>query len=244
MHHNTDSPRPVFHIEHLCYKREKNGFCFELEIPQLEIARGDFVSVVGESGCGKSTLLDVLGLILPPSYAQRFELAPRSNLPTFRVPDTSESKLSHIRRHYLGYVLQSGGLLPFLSVGDNILLAALLRGRTVTESLSLAELGLDEHSKKKPHYLSGGQRQRVALARALAGQPEIVLADEPTAAVDRPTARRLCEILAEYARKQRATVLMVTHDHHLLDGLCNRTLTFELEASRDGSSVKSTLREC
>ena len=141
-------------------------------------------------------------------------------------------------------MLQSGGLLPFLSVGDNILLAGLLRGATTDESLSLAELGLDEHSDKKPHYLSGGQRQRVALARALAGQPEIVLADEPTAAVDRPTARRLCELLADYARKRRATVVMVTHDHHLLEGLCNRSLTFELSASSDGASVKSTLREC
>lgn len=234
----------MFRIERLCFKREKNGFCFEIEVPKLEIFRGDFVSVVGESGCGKSTLLDVLGLILPPSSADRFELTPRPSLPTVRIPSTSESKLSHIRRHYLGYVLQSGGLLPFLSVGDNILLAGLLRGATADDSLSLAELGLDEHSDKKPHYLSGGQRQRVALARALAGQPEIVLADEPTAAVDRPTARRLCELLADYARKRRATVVMVTHDHHLLDGLCNRSLTFELSASSNGASVKSTLREC
>jgi putative ABC transport system ATP-binding protein len=201
------------------------------------------VAVVGESGCGKSTLLDLLGLVLPAGSANRFEFDPGSNNMAINVLTASERKLAKLRRQHLGYVLQGGGLLPFLKVEHNVLLATLLRRAPSSQNLPLSAFGIAEQSSKKPQHLSGGQRQRVAIARALAGYPEVILADEPTASVDHPTARRLCELLAEHVKERKTTVVMVTHDRNLLEGIANRWLTFDVAASEDGLVVRSQLRE-
>ena len=232
----------VLNIEKLNVEREKNGFHFYLQLLKLSINKGDFVEVLGDSGCGKSTLLDILGLILPPSSVERFEMTPDEDGPILDLRSMPERKLARIRRQHLGYVLQGGGLLPYLNVADNIKIAKLLRGRN-TEDLPLSSFGITGQAAKMPQHLSGGQRQRVAIARALTGNPEVILADEPTAAVDKPTARHLCEVLSTYAKKNRTTVIMVTHDHDLLDGIANRRLTFSLTTSSDGARVKTNVHE-
>jgi len=241
VNHHTGAAS-VFNIEQLCFDREKNGFHFHLQLLKLSISKGDFVAVVGDSGCGKSTLLDILGLILPPSSVERFEMTPDEDGPTLDLRLMPARRLARIRRQHLGYVLQGGGLLPFLNVAENIKLAQLLRGGN-SEDLPLSAFGISAQAAKKPQHLSGGQRQRVAIARALAGNPEVVLADEPTAAVDKPTARHLCEVLSTHAKKNRTTVIMVTHDHALLDGIANRRLTFSLTTSSDGSRVNTHVHE-
>lgn len=234
---------PVFVIEDLRFQREKNGFEFQFDVPSLTVLRGQFVAVVGESGCGKSTLLDLLGFVLPPNSVKRFEFDPHANGTRIDISKISERKLAKLRRQYLGYILQGGGLLPFLRVKHNILLGGLLRRKGNSADIPLSAFGISDQSSKKPQYLSGGQRQRVAIARALAGGPTVILADEPTASVDQPSARRLCDLLSKHTRERGTTILMVTHDRDLLEGIATRWLTFDVTASDDGSVARSKLRE-
>ena len=215
-------------------RREKGGVAFELHVPAMRVRRGQFVALVGASGCGKSTLLDMLGLVLSPTSAAEFRVwAQRGAKPGWRdVTALSERGLAMLRKANIGYVLQTGGLLPFLSVRDNITLTRRLNGlpkdRQGVEKLA-RRLGIAEQLAKKPAHLSGGQRQRAAIARALAHQPFIILADEPTAAVDRETALEIRDQFREMAQKMGATVLMVTHDQELVRPIANRVFTFEVQ---------------
>jgi len=230
--------------------REKGGVRFELRIPSLEAAAGEFLAVVGPSGCGKSTLLDMLGLVLSPDSADLFALAPRLKTGTGAVVDLlnkPESVLSMLRRREIGYVLQSGGLLPYLTVLENILLPCQLNHYPVEATETGAEriaqqLGIGEQLNKKPAHLSGGQRQRVAIARAMAHAPCLVLADEPTAAVDHLTALEIRDTFRALAREQGVALIMVTHDRNLIKGCADRTVTFDLRKIAPGHTL-STLVE-
>jgi putative ABC transport system ATP-binding protein len=237
------APAPVFQLENVTKYLEKAGTSFLLRIPELVLHRGEFIAFVGESGCGKTTLLDLLGLILPPTSAGRFNLQFYDDPPE-PIADATERRLAELRRRHLGYVLQAGGLLPFLSVGENILLAQRMNGfGDPAEAQSLAEqLGIAGQWRKKPAFLSGGQRQRVAIARALAHGPAVVLADEPTGAVDRVTAREIRDLLQAAARARGATVLVVTHDEGLVAGITDRVFGFQVEKTNP-NSVESTLVE-
>lgn len=224
----------VYTLRNVVKTRSKGGVSFTLRVPQLELRQGEFCSVVGPSGCGKSTLLDLLALVLAPTSAECFSLT----LPTRRgqvaydLPHLSESEAAGIRRNNIGYVLQSGGLLSFLTVRENILLTAQISGRRL-EGGELEELvrvlGLADQLEKKPQYLSGGQRQRVAVARALIHRPGIILADEPTAAVDYPTALDIRDELLGLARRMGAAVIMVTHDRSLVDGVSDVQVNFTVQ---------------
>jgi putative ABC transport system ATP-binding protein len=219
---------------------EKAGSRFVLEIASLEIMAGEFVAFVGQSGCGKTTLLDLLGLISTPSSAERFHLGFEPG--QFEsVLGAGEARLAELRRSHLGYVLQSGGLLPFLSVGENILLPCRANGAfDITDVQRLADqLGIVDHWNKKPAFLSGGQRQRVAIARALAHRPGILLADEPTGAVDQVTAREIRTLLKLAARDRGATVLVVTHDESLVSGLTDRVFSFSVERHGENEVVSA-----
>ncbi|HJD97597.1 ABC transporter ATP-binding protein, partial [Mailhella massiliensis] len=180
--------------------REKGGMRFELRVPSLDVYGGECLAVLGSSGCGKSTLLDVLALALKPCRAGRFLLYDEGG--ESDVPALSGAGLARLRGRHMGYVLQSGGLLSFLTVRDNILLPGKLQGMGV-EFLEkrldrlASRLGIAEHLGKKPQHLSGGQRQRVAIARALIHGPAMVLADEPTAAVDHKNAGEICAVFKE-----------------------------------------------
>jgi putative ABC transport system ATP-binding protein len=198
----------VYSLRDVVKTRSKGGASFTLRVPELDVRRGEFCSVVGPSGCGKSTLLDLLALVLEPSSVNRFRLSVlrHGGVEECDIQGLPENKAARIRRSHIGYVLQSGGLLSFLTVRENILLTAQIsRTRVSARELDalVDVLGLADQLEKKPQYLSGGQRQRVAVARALIHRPRIILADEPTAAVDYPTALDIRDELQGLARKRR-----------------------------------------
>jgi putative ABC transport system ATP-binding protein len=223
-------------------EREKGGVRFSLRVPRFEVHTGRFILISGPSGCGKSTLLDLLGLVLTPSRAQVFRLrAPGGDwLP---VMGLDEARSAGLRAGLIGYILQSGGLLPFLKVRDNILLTRRIKGLPAEpeHALRLAQrLDIEQQLNKKPAHLSGGQRQRAAIARALAHEPALVLADEPTAAVDRNTAREICAQLAELCKLRGTAVVLVSHDSELYKPVADTCYGFELERSSP-KEIVSTL---
>ncbi len=195
----------------------------------LEIGRGEFTAVMGASGSGKSTLLNlVAGLDRPTSG--------RVVVDGQDLTRASETELARYRRQKVGFVFQFFNLLSNLTVMENVLVPAELAGMRGSEAKArsvelLEELGIDELRRTFPAKLSGGQRQRVAIARALINRPALVLADEPTGALDSRTGEQVMELLDELnARGQ--TVLLVTHDVKLATGHGRRVLSL-----RDGKIV-------
>ena len=177
----------------------------------LEISFGQFVAVTGPSGCGKSTLLNLLGGLDTPDSGEIWI----GDLPLHNARD---AELTRYRRHDLGIVFQFFNLLPAMTVGENVELPLLLRGerRTrprVAEALDLVDLA--NRQNHYPHQLSGGEMQRAAIARALAGQPKILLADEPTGNLDSGSAGRVTETLLKIASQKIATLVIVTHSEEL-----------------------------
>jgi ABC-type lipoprotein export system ATPase subunit len=175
---------------------------------------GEVCVLMGPSGSGKTTLLSILGCMLKPSEG---ELAIRGE----RVDWRSPGRLTRFRRSHLGFVFQHAQLLPFLTIAKNLELVgrnAGLSAQTVADRIDelLERLGIAAMRRKKPHQLSGGQRQRVAIARAVLHHPPILLADEPTAALDRKHGEEAVRLLVEQARTERALLLAVTHDTRLL----------------------------
>jgi len=193
-----------------------------LRIPQLEVARGAKLAFIGESGSGKSTLLELLAMILKPSKSGMFRFRPIASDPGVDIDKVWRSngsdRLSEWRSRYIGYVLQHGGLLPYLTVRGNIELPRRLLdlevGRVAEE---LAErLGIAPQLDKLPAELSVGQRQRAAIARALAHEPPIVIADEPTAAIDPLNAERITLLLARLTDELGVTLIVASHAQDLM----------------------------
>lgn len=209
-------------VQELLKVRSHSESTFELFVPSFSVQPGKFIAVIGESGCGKSTLLDLLALVSAPSQVRRFEMgfAPHQVVDVGRLwQEGREGELAAVRRTWFGYVLQTGGLLPFLSVRQNVLLPAQAAGRRVDVARlqDLAgRLGVAHCLERKPESLSIGQRQRVAILRALIHQPRLVLADEPTAAVDKARAAAIMDDLFQLAREEGVAVVVVTHDVHLV----------------------------
>ncbi|MEG3640974.1 ABC transporter ATP-binding protein [Magnetococcus sp. PR-3] len=227
----------LLEIRGLRRERAQGGVSFTLEMPHFQLSPGNFVAVVGDSGCGKSTLLDLLALVLQPGACQQFsfQLEQRQIDARGLWRGHDEAALAMLRRRYLGYVLQTGGLLPFLSVRENLRLPMKINHQPVDETgiVALAErLGIAPMLDKKPQHLSGGQRQRAAIARALIHRPRIILADEPTAAVDKPRARGIVKDLQHLARAQGVAVVMVTHDRDLVSQ-ADHTYSFDLKQQTD-----------
>ena len=180
----------------------------------LEIRTGQLTLLMGPSGSGKTTLLSILGCILRSS-AGRLELLGED------VTALPEKELPRIRREAIGFVFQGFNLFPTLTALENVVLAMEVRGtrskaaRKCAEEL-LIEVGLQDRMHAYPADLSGGQKQRVAIARALAGDPPILLADEPTAALDSTSGRAVIELLQRLAHQHNRAVVMVTHDPRVL----------------------------
>nr|WP_163501623.1 ABC transporter ATP-binding protein [Halomonas socia] len=192
----------------------------EVHLPRLELAAGDMLAIVGPSGCGKSTLLEALGLLLKPSELGRYALGPEATDLAALLRDADESALATIRSRDLGFLLQNGGLLPFLSVRDNIALPRRLLGLPVLSDrvdhacdvLDLAAL-LD----KRPAALSIGERQRTAFVRAMAHEPRLLLADEPTAALDPQAGEKLFGLILTLVQELDMAALVVSHDRALVN---------------------------
>lgn len=217
---------------------------FRLTVPHLDLHAGEHYALVGPSGCGKSTLLDLLALVSSPDEAQRFDFSIAQD--KFDISalwrDERHEQLAGLRRRSLGYVLQTGGLLGYLDVRTNISLPRKLLGLADDGTVEhLAEqLEIADHLGKKPVALSVGQRQRVSCARALAHAPQLLLADEPTAALDPLNAGRVVELLMRQAQRQGACCVIATHDEKLAQEANLSVLRIACERNTDGS-VLATL---
>lgn len=196
--------------------RGREGQAYRVELSSLTLHAGEAVAIVGPSGCGKSTLLEALGLILKPERVEQFQL-----LTTDLVGDLAlragrrETQWARLRQHHLGYVPQTGGLLPYLTVKQNIALPASMSGRITQSSLLdrlIERLKLTTLLNRYPRELSIGERQRVSFARAVAHQPALILADEPTAALDPNLAYELFALIVEIVREFNIAALIVTHE--------------------------------
>lgn len=180
----------------------------------LDIQRGEYVSIAGPSGCGKSTLLSILGLLDTPT-AGRYEFNGRP------IEKLTAAERSRIRNREIGFIFQAFNLIGDLTVYENVELPLTYRGMTTAERRrrtleSLERVGMSHRVKHYPSQLSGGQQQRVAVARALAGDPSILLADEPTGNLDSANGEAVMELLTELNRGG-ATLCMVTHDPRYAD---------------------------
>ena len=173
----------------------------------LEVNRGEFVAVMGPSGCGKSTLLHILGLMLAPSRGRVI----LDGADTTGLRDADRARL---RRERIGFVFQRFNLLGTLSAYQNIAVAEKIRGRRLDGQVDrvLAAVGVSEKAHFKPGQLSMGQQQRVAIARAVAKQPEILLCDEPTGALDYATGKVVLALLHDVNRTTGTTVVIITHN--------------------------------
>ena len=191
----------------------------------IEIQRGEYVAISGPSGCGKSTLLAILGLLDSPSDGKYW-------LNGQEVADLPMSQRARVRNREIGFIFQSFNLIGDLTVYENVELPLIYRGMKTNErrdrvNAALERVGMAHRAKHLPSQLSGGQQQRVAVARAVAGQPSILLADEPTGNLDSKNGEAVMELLRELHRGG-ATICMVTHDAryaahadraiHLFDG--------------------------
>jgi ABC-type lipoprotein export system ATPase subunit len=181
----------------------------------LALRRGEACVLVGPSGSGKTTLLSILGCLLSPTSG-RLEVEGRA------VDFTSAGSLVEIRRRSIGFIFQRSQLLSFLTISENLTVvgrnAGLARPELDARVASLAAaLGIEAALRKKPDQLSGGQRQRAAIARAVLHRPAVVLADEPTAALDRANGEAVVHLLTGRARAENTSLLTVTHDTRLLD---------------------------
>jgi putative ABC transport system ATP-binding protein len=199
---------------------------FTLLIPRLTVTPGEIIVIVGPSGSGKSTLLDMLAFLAAPDAAGRFWFRPMTgrNHDIGALWRRSPAQLHRLRGRYIGYVLQTGGLLPYLSVRDNLLLPCrLLHSAPHIDDLAQV-LGIAGLMERRPDQLSIGQRQRVAIARALAHGPALVLADEPTAALDAGLAMVVADAMVEAARKVGSALIVVTHDVAIADRVGGRRI--------------------
>lgn len=214
------APAPaLLHVRGLHAVRGEGEGAFHVRLPELRVAQGEIVAIVGESGCGKSTLLESLGLLLAPQAVAQFGVGLPMRDITQDVLAQRESVLAQLRAQQLGFVLQNGGLLPYLTVRENILLPRRLLGLSgssawVDEAVDALRLG--HLLQAKPSALSIGERQRVACVRALAHAPQVLLADEPTAALDPTTARTLFVLLQRLVRSMGISAVIVSHDWALV----------------------------
>ena len=190
----------------------------EVEVPALrgisvEIKKGDFVAIIGASGSGKSTMMNLVGCLDTPSKGNIL-------LKSHNINELSESDLSSLRGKTIGFIFQQYNLIPHMTAYENVILP--LELQEMDEDLAekrakevLALVGLQDKIYHLPSQLSGGQQQRVAIARCLVADPEIILADEPTGALDSVTGKEVLDMLEKIWREEGKTVIMVTHDLHL-----------------------------
>jgi putative ABC transport system ATP-binding protein len=236
---------PILSIRNLV-KVRRGGAGYRLNIPRLEIARGERIALTGSSGSGKSTALDILSMALQPDAADCFTFKPGEQpidlMGAWR--SRRRTSIAGLRMNYIGYVLQTGGLLPFITVRRNISIArsALgLRPNGFVEALA-ARLGIERLLDAKPGQLSVGERQRVAIARAMATCPKLILADEPTAALDPINAEEVLRLLTEVVQEHGATLVVATHDWGYAARSGAREIRVRLDRDPQSGDVKASMQ--
>lgn len=196
----------------------------------LDVKEGEFIGIVGPSGSGKSTLLSIAGALLSPSKGNIYVSGQN-------ITSLSEKEMTDIRLRKIGFIFQFANLVPFLTVKEQLLYIAKLKGEDKKEAGKLAEqllntFGLSHRMNHYPNQLSGGEKQRVAIARAFMNNPDLILADEPTASLDSKRAREVVERMKDEVKKNKKAAIMITHDEKMLD-VCDRILTL-----RDGKLLR------
>lgn len=195
----------------------------------LDVKAGEFIGIVGPSGSGKSTLLSIAGALLSPSKGDIY-------IREQNITKLSEKEMTDIRLKKIGFIFQFTNLVPYLNVKEQLLYIAKLKKENKQESEKradhlLAAFGLGERKNHYPNQLSGGEKQRVAIARAFMNNPDLILADEPTASLDSKRAREVVEMMKREVKESQKAAIMITHDERMLD-VCDRILTL-----RDGQLI-------
>lgn len=196
----------------------------------LAIEKGEFCVLLGASGSGKSTLLNIIGGI---DSADSGDICIKGA----RLADMSEKRLTLYRRNHLGYIFQMYNLIPNLTVQENIEVGAYLSDHPLDVQELLHTLGLQEHRNKLPNQLSGGQQQRTAIGRAVVKNPDILLCDEPTGALDYHTSKEILKLIETVNRKYGNTIIMVTHNDAIKD------MADHVVRLRDGTIMKNYANE-
>ena len=178
----------------------------------LQVERGEFVAVVGSSGSGKSTMMNLLGCLDTPTYGDYF-------LDGKDITDMTDLQLSRIRNKQIGFIFQGYNLIPSLTALENVELPLIYQGVNPLKRRDIAyealdRVGLGDRADRRPAEMSGGQQQRVAIARAIATHPPIIMADEPTGALDSRTGREVLQFLQQL-NKEGSTVILITHDNQI-----------------------------
>lgn len=210
---------------------EKDNIFYALNEVSLKIERGELITIMGPSGSGKSTLLNILGCLDIPTEGNYY-------LDNKLTSTLNKTELAKIRNEEIGFIFQHFGLLPQYTVLENVEMPLIYRNlfsrlgekisykkRKEKAMASLSNVGLEQHIDKYPSQLSGGQQQRVSIARALVGNPSVVLADEPTGALDQTTGKEIISLLQNIHREGK-TIIIVTHDPKVAS-CCNRKITIQ-----------------
>ena len=194
------------------YNEGKESEVRALNGVSLSIGRGEFVAIIGASGSGKSTLMNILGCLDIPTYGDY-------SLNGQDITDRTDRQLAHIRNKEIGFIFQGYNLIPALTAYENVELPLIYQGVSILKRRdivmeALEKVGMADRWKHKPAEMSGGQQQRVAIARAIATHPPIIMADEPTGALDSKTGKHVLEILHEL-NDEGATIILITHDNSI-----------------------------
>ncbi|MBC1232364.1 ABC transporter ATP-binding protein [Listeria booriae] len=190
----------------------------------LEVKQGEFVAIVGPSGAGKSTFLSIAGALLTPTSGE-------ITIGGQALSSLSSKALTRVRLEKVGFIFQGANLIPYLNVKDQLLVIAELAGHRNSEAKQratqlLEELGLSHRANQYPEKLSGGEKQRVAIARAMMNNPDVILADEPTASLDAKRGYSVVQMIAQEVKRNNKAAIMVTHDERILD-LVDRVVRIE-----------------
>ena len=223
----------ILEMKNICkdYRMGKASTLHVLKDVCLTVNEGDYIAIMGPSGSGKSTLMNIIGCLDVPTSGTY-------NLEGNDISRCSDNKLAELRNRYIGFVFQSFHLMPRMTALDNVALPLLFGGvrkaerrRRAAEALKI--VGLEDRMMHHPDQLSGGQNQRVAIARAIVGNPKLLLADEPTGALDSTSGKQVMELFRQL-HDSGSTIIMITHDANIASHADTEYRIFDGELSRAG----------
>lgn len=207
-------------------KTYSTGACYFNALKEINfrLHKSEMLAIIGASGSGKSTLMNILGFLDHCTTGEYI-------FSEHNVSHLNDDELSNIRNRKIGFIFQAFYLLPRLNALQNVMLPLFYRGEThktmVAKSMSmLKSVGMEKFFSHKPNQLSGGQQQRVAIARTLIGDPELILADEPTGALDSKTGEEVMQLLINLNETQKCSIVVITHDHKV-SHLCKRVVNIQ-----------------